>query len=184
MEGVTNASALCGFVGSLRSVDTSEQGQKLARLCAATPPASPSSSVKVRTSSKVSEVSCSEEDAELIRETFRRRLLHRFHSMIGAWKQIDPQSHGRLSFFDFCRACRHMGCDGEARLLWEILDANSDGFITLEEVDPNLAILLEQFSSQLVLRCGTADAAKVKTTVLLARICHTLGAITLCKRYQ
>jgi hypothetical protein len=79
--------------------------------------------------------------------------------MVAAWKQIDPQSHGRLSFFDFCRACRHMGYDGEARVVWEALDANGDGFITFDEVDPYLAALLDKFSQCCAHRCGTADAA-------------------------
>jgi len=159
MEGITDATALGSFVASLRAVDVSPQSQKNARLSnilnSGTPPGSP----KVRSRSHETTSERDEEEAERIREMFRRRLLHRFHSIIGAWKQIDPQSHGRLSFFDFCRACRHMGCDGESRVLWEALDANGDGFITLDEVDPNLSVLLEQFSNQLVHRCGTADGA-------------------------
>lgn len=158
MEGVTNATASGCFVASLRSVDCSHQSMKNARLSAelaTTPPASP----KVRSRSCETPSSVTEEASEQIRQTFRRRLLHRYHNMIGAWKHIDPQSHGRLSFFDFCRACRHLGCDGEARVLWEALDSNGDGFITLDEVDPNLAILLEQFAQRLTARCGTADIA-------------------------
>lgn len=160
MEGITNATHGGAFVASLRAVDMSAQSQKNARVSAelaSTPPASP----KARMNRSVSNFSDRDDDEEVerIRETFRKRLLQRYKSTVGAWKHIDPQSHGRLSFFDFCRACRHLGCDGEARVLWEALDSNSDGFITLEEVDPNLAVLLEQFCQQLVHRCGTADGA-------------------------
>jgi len=161
MEGVTNSTQAGCFQATLRSVDMSPQSIKNANLSATLSegkwtgnPVSPSKKGLNR------EVSCEEEEeAERIREMFRRRLVQRSLSMVAAWKLIDPQSHGRLCFYDFCRACRNMGCDHESRVLWEALDANGDGFVTLEEVDPNLAVLLEQFSQQLCHRCGTADGA-------------------------
>lgn len=155
MEGVTDATAHGCFTASLRSVDTSPQATKNARLSAeiaTTPPSSPSANRSTKSERN-------DEECERIRIAFRSRLLHKYHSMVGAWRQIDPQAHGRLSFFDFCRACRTLGCEGEQRVLWESLDANGDGFISLEEVDPNLSVLLEQFSQCMNHRCGTADGA-------------------------
>lgn len=158
MEGVTDATAAACFRASLRSVDMSPQSQKNQRLSAELA-TQQKSTPKARPGTQDSAYDRDDEEAERIRETFRRTLVHRYQSLVGAWKEIDPQCHGRLSFFDFCRACRRLGCDSEARVLWEALDANGDGFITLDEVDPDLAILLEQFSQQLVQRCGSADHA-------------------------
>lgn len=164
MEGVTNATALGSFGASLRSVDMTPQSQKNQRLSAelaSTPPGSPKSrsSQGLRERAAVAGLVETPEEAQEIRDKFRRRLVGRYHTTFAAWKQIDPQSLGRLSFFDFCRACRNMGCDGEARILWEALDQNADGFITLDEFDPSLAVLLEDFSRSLNAKNGTADKA-------------------------
>eukprot|EP00927_Polykrikos_kofoidii_P068148 TRINITY_DN63529_c0_g1_i1.p1 TRINITY_DN63529_c0_g1~~TRINITY_DN63529_c0_g1_i1.p1 ORF type:complete len:240 (-),score=45.59 TRINITY_DN63529_c0_g1_i1:82-801(-) len=95
----------------------------------------------------------------LIRAEFRRALLMRYSSVLGAWRQMDPRHHGRLAFFDFCRACRHLGYDGEARVLWEALDTDSDGFVSLWDVDSRLADLLCGFLKALVTNAGSAEAA-------------------------
>lgn len=99
-------------------------------------------------------------DAEYVRQDFRRKLLRNYRTMLGAWRVLDPLGNGRLSFFDFCRASRQLGCPNtDARALWEALDVNHDGFVTLDEVDPPLAEMLLDFKACIAKASGSASAA-------------------------
>lgn len=160
MEGVTNITATGCFTASLRSVDMSPKSQNNPKeLEWGHDGRIKTAESSVSTNAPNSKAKTIARDEEQIRSDFRNRLLRRYQTMVAAWRQIDPQSHGRLSFYDFCRACRHMGYDGEARSIWEVLDANVDGFVTLEELDPDLAELLQQFSQCCNQKCGSADNA-------------------------
>ncbi len=91
---------------------------------------------------------------------FRRMLLHRYGSMINAWKHLDADNNGRLSYSEFCKACRDVGYFSNLRKLWNALDDDRTGFITLNELDfANNAVLLEQFVRILVQRYKTIGKA-------------------------
>ena len=73
--------------------------------------------------------------------------------MINAWKHLDSDNNGRLSYAEFCKACRSVGYFCNLRKLWNALDDDQTGFITLNELDfANNAALLEQFVQILVHR--------------------------------
>mmetsp|Transcript_44118 Transcript_44118/g.93947 ORF Transcript_44118/g.93947 Transcript_44118/m.93947 type:complete len:204 (-) Transcript_44118:76-687(-) len=116
------------------------------------------SPVGSRSSPKRSQ-SGSEEDAEQVRRRFRQALVSRYRTIAGAWRELDPGLHGRISFFDFCRACREMGYERETKQLWTALDRNEDGFVSLEELDAGAAKLLGEFSEAVVKAHGSAEAA-------------------------
>lgn len=90
---------------------------------------------------------------------FRMLLLRKYHTMGAAWRALDPLQHGRLSWCDFCRGLKELGGIFDARGLWESLDSNSDGFISLEEVDPEFARLFHGFYLAISGACKTCEAA-------------------------
>eukprot|EP00929_Paragymnodinium_shiwhaense_P009845 TRINITY_DN114203_c0_g1_i1.p1 TRINITY_DN114203_c0_g1~~TRINITY_DN114203_c0_g1_i1.p1 ORF type:complete len:253 (+),score=50.94 TRINITY_DN114203_c0_g1_i1:94-852(+) len=160
MEGVNLVAAHAMHSAGLRSVDVSPMAAAAARVH------------KDEMLSRLSEGSISPSDRERfskpppdqemnrrLRTEFRKALLQRYRSVLGAWRELDPRNHGRLAFFDFCRACRHLGYDGEARLLWNALDCDGDGFISLWDVDMRLSAQLQGFTDALVTASGSAEAA-------------------------
>uniref|UniRef100_A0A7S4UXA3 EF-hand domain-containing protein n=1 Tax=Alexandrium monilatum TaxID=311494 RepID=A0A7S4UXA3_9DINO len=96
---------------------------------------------------------------EEVRQKFRNTLVSRYHSVVGAWRELDPRQHGRLSFFDFCRACHRLGYERETRQLWEAMDRNRDGFVSLDEFDEDVSRLLQGFAAAVEDRCGSAETA-------------------------
>jgi len=90
---------------------------------------------------------------------FQDALLRKYGSMVSAWKVLDPLEHGRLSFLDFCRTIKQIGYIVDAQALWQSLDTNKDGFLTLEEIDPELAHVLFEFSTFLTKTCKSAERA-------------------------
>lgn len=93
------------------------------------------------------------------REAFRRQLIRRYGTVLGAWRELDLRRQGRISFFEFCRACQTMGHKGTVKVVWEALDSDNDGFIGFEDIDPNLAALLKEFLECLLLTAGSAEVA-------------------------
>merc|ERR1740130_2327318 len=80
--------------------------------------------------------------------------------MINAWRALDPQGHGRISFFHFTRAGHHLLSHAyDMKKLWMDLDTDQDGFITLEDFDPAVAGLLKEFSQVISKSCGSCSAA-------------------------
>lgn len=93
------------------------------------------------------------------RKAFRRLLLVKHGSMVRAWKSLDTNGHGRVSFFHFTRVARDLGNVYDVQNLWEMIDSDQDGFVTLGEIDPDLALLLGDFSNHISGACGSASAA-------------------------
>jgi len=121
-----------------------------------------------------------------VRNKFRQKLVSRYRSVVGAWRELDPRQHGRLSFFDFCRACHRMGYERDTRQLWEAMDRNRDGFVSLDELDTVTARVLKGFSELLEERCGSAHAAWQRffttkggygrcTPEVFKRVCEEMG---------
>lgn len=97
--------------------------------------------------------------ATATRRAFRRLLLVKHGSMVRAWRSLDTNGHGRVSFFHFCRVARNLGNIYDVQNLWEMIDADRDGFVTLGEIDPDLAQLLGDFSAHISDACGSASVA-------------------------
>jgi len=98
-------------------------------------------------------------ETEKLRETFRKLLLHRYHTLIAAWTALDTKHQGRLSYYQFLSACRDLGYYGESRKLWEALDTDRTGFVSLYEIDAPTARLLESFAIHVWAACGSVQAA-------------------------
>mmetsp|Transcript_57852 Transcript_57852/g.161476 ORF Transcript_57852/g.161476 Transcript_57852/m.161476 type:complete len:249 (+) Transcript_57852:82-828(+) len=167
MAGVNPVAAHASLIASLRSDDMCQQAMTAASAyreaqlsrtrSQSTQDLTRHSSPKAAPASRRGASPASE--SSRIRAQFRKVLLQRYHTIVAAWRELDPRYHGRLAYFDFCRACRNIGYDGEARLLWEALDADSDGFVLIQDVDEALAALLKGFVDSIVKVCGSAEAA-------------------------
>lgn len=79
--------------------------------------------------------------------------------MISAWRALDPKGHGRISYWHFSRAADHFGGNYDMKKLWMDLDSDEDGFVTLKDLDPGMAVLLKEFADVMVSSCGSAAAA-------------------------
>eukprot|EP00929_Paragymnodinium_shiwhaense_P000336 TRINITY_DN100584_c0_g1_i1.p1 TRINITY_DN100584_c0_g1~~TRINITY_DN100584_c0_g1_i1.p1 ORF type:complete len:620 (-),score=151.95 TRINITY_DN100584_c0_g1_i1:268-2127(-) len=98
-------------------------------------------------------------DAAWVRADFRKQLLRRHHTMARAWRYFDSGMRGRLSFYEMNRGCRDLGYDGNVRTLWEALDLDRDGFVSLHEVDPKTANTLEGLAICIWASCGSVELA-------------------------
>jgi Ca2+-binding EF-hand superfamily protein len=79
-------------------------------------------------------------------ESFKQLLHHRCGTITAAWRQLlDPSSKGKVSFVDFCQCCRDVGFQRKMKQLWAELDTEHQGWITLDQLDPESAQLLRDF---------------------------------------
>lgn len=99
------------------------------------------------------------EEAEEIRDDFHRLLLKQYTALARAWCELDIGRRGRISFNELCRACRKLGYDRSVRLLWESLDQDLDGFVSLPDIDAEFAGLLEALAVTMWVAYGTVEAA-------------------------
>jgi Ca2+-binding EF-hand superfamily protein len=108
----------------------------------------------------------SERDADLEREKatsmgahtlddFLALLKRRYGNTLRAWKEcLDTDGSGSLSFMEFCAACRRVGFAGKVKALWNELDQDGTGLITLDEIDREAATLLDSFRQFLMQQGG------------------------------
>lgn len=79
-------------------------------------------------------------------EAFKKQIVTRYGSTVTAWRQaLDQDGNGKLSFGEFCMACRELSYNGNMKGLWAELDDDGSGLITLHEIDPVAAKTLEHF---------------------------------------
>lgn len=100
-----------------------------------------------------------DQGAAAVQQSFRSKLLRKYHTVVGAWRALDPQRHGRVSFFELCRAVKSLGFACDSRILWQALDADQDGFLTLYDLDEPVAQILEEFASAVTAVFRSADVA-------------------------
>merc|ERR1719197_1628127 len=58
---------------------------------------------------------------------------------------LDSDGSGKLSFVEFCQSARNEGFAGNLKSLWKEMDADGEGFVTLEEFAPGIASLMASF---------------------------------------
>eukprot|EP00927_Polykrikos_kofoidii_P027435 TRINITY_DN24135_c1_g1_i1.p1 TRINITY_DN24135_c1_g1~~TRINITY_DN24135_c1_g1_i1.p1 ORF type:complete len:1699 (-),score=352.43 TRINITY_DN24135_c1_g1_i1:192-5237(-) len=88
-------------------------------------------------------------------ETLLSRLVSRYGTVALGWKNaLDPECHGRLSWTTFADAMRRIGLRGDFKKLFEELDVDCRGYLTLENFAPEVAREIDQFRRQLVERYG------------------------------
>jgi len=94
-----------------------------------------------------------------VRQELRNHLRIKHGSVLAGWRALDPLGHGKLSFNDFCRGIRNSGGLHDVKGLWEALGKESSGFVGVQDIDPDLAWLLQDFKRFLITKCGSAEAA-------------------------
>lgn len=99
------------------------------------------------------------EECEKTRLEFRKLMVNRFGTVAGAWKALDINGDGKLSFFEFMRACKTLGVSKNSRTLWAALDLDRSGFISLAEVDPPLVQMLGSLAITIWSIFGTVESA-------------------------
>jgi len=88
-------------------------------------------------------------------EGFRKYLKSKFGSVMGGWRKgLDTDGNGRISFYEFCNACRAMGYHGQLKKLWRQLDTNMDGFVSLVELDPKAGRTVGEFKLRCIEKYG------------------------------
>merc|ERR1719399_2318827 len=79
-------------------------------------------------------------------KAFKNLLKTKYGSMLVAWRRaLDVSGDGKLSFVEFTSACRAIGYAGSIQKLWEQLDDDNSGVITLAELDPAAHKCIEAF---------------------------------------
>uniref|UniRef100_A0A7S4S6F6 EF-hand domain-containing protein n=1 Tax=Alexandrium monilatum TaxID=311494 RepID=A0A7S4S6F6_9DINO len=66
---------------------------------------------------------------------FRLWLEQKFGSVVAGWRALDREKTGRISFYEFCNACRAMGYHGNLKQTWDQLDVKKTGAVSLLEID-------------------------------------------------
>merc|ERR1719420_1202907 len=73
-------------------------------------------------------------------------LTRKYGNLLRAWTMgLDSDGSGKLSFVEFCQSARAEGFAGNLKSLWKEMDADGEGFVTLEEFAPGIAKLMESF---------------------------------------
>merc|ERR1719230_2325137 len=63
---------------------------------------------------------------------FKQLLETRFGNLVRAWRKgLDTSGDGKLSFTEFCNSCRAIGYTGNLKKLWNELDVDKSGFVSL-----------------------------------------------------
>lgn len=101
------------------------------------------------------------EECERIRIDFRNMLIKKYGNVVGAWRDMDKNQDGKLSFQEFLRACNNLHVQKGARRIWAALDLDRSGFVSLAEVDPGLVELLGTLAVTIWSVCGTVEKAWV-----------------------
>lgn len=84
----------------------------------------------------------------------------KFGTMVRAWHMcIDPDGTGTVTMAEFTSALRHIGYIGNLKTLWYQLDKDGSGAISLAELDPKSAALLEKFRVKCIRAYGSMDEA-------------------------
>merc|ERR1719305_1185508 len=67
---------------------------------------------------------------------FKKVLSEKFGNMARAWRIMDSDGNGKLSFMEWCQACRATGYNGDVRSIWKELDDDESGIVAFEELAP------------------------------------------------
>lgn len=93
-------------------------------------------------------------------EDFLRFLDRRYKNPVRGWRfALDPEENMKLSYMQFCKTVRSLGYEGRINALWNDLDKDDGGWISLDEVAPGAFAELKNFKDVLAMHFGTCDAA-------------------------
>jgi len=75
----------------------------------------------------------------------------RYGGTVGGWTMgVDRIGTGRLSWMMFCKGCRNIGFIGNFRQVWDALDDDGSGTVSLMELDPPAGAALLEFRDMMV----------------------------------
>merc|ERR1719387_1522972 len=88
--------------------------------------------------------------------TFKEKLIEKAGSMVEAWKTIlDKRRANKVDLQTFCAAAKHIGWSGDAKKLFKYLDFDGNGYVTLEELDPETHSFIMRGDDELGMRTPT-----------------------------
>jgi len=88
-------------------------------------------------------------------DSLKALLIRKYGTLAAGWRRgLDVNCMGRLSFYELCEALRKIGFNGTLKGLWDELDKEKLGYITLASFDPEADAALSFFRAQLVARWG------------------------------
>lgn len=93
---------------------------------------------------------------------FRDYLITRFGSVLCGFRQLDLDESGKLSHQELCIALRKVGYHGDLKRLWRELDADDDGFVSVKDIDPDVALTVGKFRMSLLNEYGDMLTAWTK----------------------
>lgn len=94
------------------------------------------------------------------KDQFKKLLLKTYGTYVRAWRiGLDRDHNGRLDREELTKACQDIGYPGSRQELWDMLDDNGSGEISLGEVDSMTAHMLESFIARVLHLHGSWDRA-------------------------
>merc|ERR1719421_582537 len=78
--------------------------------------------------------------------SLQQALINKYGNILRAWKEgLDLDGGGKVSKMEFVKAMQKIGYKGSIKELWAQMDHDRSGFITLKEVAPTEAKMLDDF---------------------------------------
>jgi hypothetical protein len=103
------------------------------------------------------------------KDGFIELLSRKFGSPARAWRlHLDSDGNGRLSAAEFFAAVRGLGFSGNLKQLWDELDENGSGMISLQEIDADAYKHITAFKSLLQTTYGNTLQAWLKSAAPLS----------------
>lgn len=91
---------------------------------------------------------------------FRKMLYARYGTLPCAWRVgLDRDGNGKISFGELRQCCHALGFTGNLKKLWQDMDTSGDGFISLQELDPEAHKGINAFRDFLEERFGSTIVA-------------------------
>ncbi len=72
-------------------------------------------------------------------------LTKRFGNLVRAWKYLDRDRNGKLSFTEFAKICIDLNYRGNIKQLYKSFDINNTGTVTFEEFAPEYYSVFKEF---------------------------------------
>merc|ERR1719313_712831 len=91
-------------------------------------------------------------------EGFKKKLVQHHGNSVRAWRYaLDTSGDGKLSKMEFYAAARAVSYNGNLKQLWDDLDDDNSGFITLGEFELEAHTLIERFREAVVSTYGQGE---------------------------
>mmetsp|Transcript_30387 Transcript_30387/g.87048 ORF Transcript_30387/g.87048 Transcript_30387/m.87048 type:complete len:674 (-) Transcript_30387:83-2104(-) len=98
--------------------------------------------------------------AKILVQEFRSFLLQRYGDYLRAWRVgLNPSGSMNLRKTQFLKSCAKLGWQAASHLIWESLDKDDSGSISLDEIDLKTVELLASFHYFIMEKFGSAAAA-------------------------